>query len=119
MTPDAALQEIERLREELRKHEHQYYVLDDPLISDAEYDGMMRRLESLEHAHPETITPDSPTQRVGGTPRTGTETVAHSSPMLSLENALMKRNWPRLTAGCGNCCRPKPAASPATLRGGA
>lgn len=88
MTPDAALQEIERLREELRKHEHQYYVLDDPLISDAEYDGMMRRLESLEHAHPETITPDSPTQRVGGTPRTGTETVAHSSPMLSLENAL-------------------------------
>lgn len=88
MTPDADFQEIERLRDELRKHEHQYYVLDDPLISDAEYDGMMRRLQELELAHPEAATPDSPTQRVGGSPRSGTQTVPHSSPMLSLDNAL-------------------------------
>ena len=88
MTPDTELQEIERLRSELRKHEHQYYVLDTPLVSDAEYDGMMRRLQELEQAHPETITADSPTQRVGGAPREGTQTERHSSPMLSLDNAL-------------------------------
>lgn len=88
MTSDTELQEIERLRSELRKHEHQYYVLDAPLVSDAEYDGMMRRLQELEQAHPETITGDSPTQRVGGAPREGTQTERHSSPMLSLDNAL-------------------------------
>jgi DNA ligase (NAD+) len=88
MTSDTELQEIERLRSELRKHEHQYYVLDAPLVSDAEYDGMMRRLQELEQAHPETITGDSPTQRVGGTPREGIQTERHSSPMLSLDNAL-------------------------------
>jgi DNA ligase (NAD+) len=85
---DAELQEIERLRAELRKHEYQYYVLDSPLISDAEYDGMMRRLQELEAAHPETVTPDSPTQRVGGASREGARTERHSSPMLSLDNAL-------------------------------
>lgn len=88
MKPNADVQEIARLREELRKHEHQYYVLDDPLISDAEYDGMMRRLEELERAHPGEITPDSPTRRVGGAPRSGVETARHSSPMQSLDNAL-------------------------------
>lgn len=88
MTSDTELQEIERLRSELRKHEHQYYVLDTPLVSDAEYDGMMRRLQELEQAHPETVTGDSPTQRVGGAPREGTQTERHSSPMLSLDNAL-------------------------------
>ncbi|MCC7339808.1 MAG: NAD-dependent DNA ligase LigA [Bryobacterales bacterium] len=88
MKLDADSQEIERLRDELRKHEHQYYVLDQPLISDAEYDRMMRRLQELERTHPETVTPDSPTQRVGGAPRSGTGTVPHSSPMLSLDNAL-------------------------------
>lgn len=82
------LREIERLRAELRHHEHQYYVLDSPLISDAEYDGMMRRLQELETAHPDSVTPDSPTQRVGGAPREGTRTERHSSPMLSLDNAL-------------------------------
>ncbi|MCZ2153293.1 MAG: NAD-dependent DNA ligase LigA [Bryobacterales bacterium] len=88
MKPDADLQEISRLRKQLREHEHRYYVLDEPTISDAEYDGMMRRLEELERAHPETITPDSPTQRVGGAPRSGVETARHSSPMQSLDNAL-------------------------------
>src|SRR5580700_1888496 len=80
--------EIERLREELRRHEHQYYVLDQPLITDAEYDALMRRLQQLEASHPELASPDSPTQRVGGKPREGFVKVRHSSPMLSLDNAL-------------------------------
>src|SRR5262249_595341 len=74
--------------EKLRHHEHLYYVLDQPEISDAEYDEMMRELQKLEQAHPDLITPDSPTQRVGGKPREGFVKVAHSSPMLSLDNAL-------------------------------
>jgi DNA ligase (NAD+) len=81
-------QEIERLRTELHRHEHLYYVLDRPAISDAEYDGLMRRLRELEERHPDLITPDSPTQRVGGKPREGFVKVRHSSPMLSLDNAL-------------------------------
>ncbi len=80
--------EIERLREILRHHEYQYYVLDQPEISDQEYDDLMRRLRALEEAHPELVTPDSPTQRVGGKPREGFVKVAHSTPMLSLDNAL-------------------------------
>jgi len=76
------------LRETIRHHEHQYYVLDQPEISDAEYDELVHRLQRLEHDHPELITPDSPTQRVGGKPREGFQKVAHSSPMLSLDNAL-------------------------------
>lgn len=80
--------EIEDLREKLHHHEYLYYVLDQPEISDAEYDSMMRRLQELEAAHPELITPDSPTQRVGGRAREGFVKVRHSSPMLSLDNAL-------------------------------
>src|SRR5579883_3359098 len=80
--------EIETLRAELRRHEHLYYVLDQPEISDAEYDNLMRRLQALEAQHPELVTPDSPTQRVGGKPREGFVKVRHSSPMLSLDNAL-------------------------------
>src|SRR5689334_15455144 len=80
--------EIEELREELRRHEHLYYVLDQPEISDADYDALMRRLQELEAVHPELATPDSPTQRVGGKPREGFIKVEHSSPMLSLDNAL-------------------------------
>jgi DNA ligase (NAD+) len=80
--------EIEELRESLRHHEHLYYVLDQPEISDAEYDALMRRLQALEAQHPELVTADSPTQRVGGKPREGFVKVPHSSPMLSLDNAL-------------------------------
>jgi len=79
--------QIEELREELRRHEYLYYVLDRPEISDAEYDRLMRRLQQLEREHPELVTPDSPTQRVGGQPREGFVKVRHSSPMLSLDNA--------------------------------
>src|SRR3982751_4815979 len=81
-------QKIEKLRNELRKHEHLYHVLDRPEITDAEYDALMRELKALEATQPELITPDSPTQRVGGAPRAGFVKVAHSAAMLSLDNAL-------------------------------
>jgi len=83
----AAKHEIEELRDKLRHHEYLYYVLDQPEISDAAYDRLMKRLEELEAAHPQLITPDSPTVRVGGTPREGFQTVQHARPMLSLDNA--------------------------------
>ena len=88
MSDSEVRRNAERLRGELRRHEHLYYVLDQPAISDAEYDGLMRDLQRIESAHAELITPDSPTQRVGGKPREGFVKVAHSSPMLSLDNAL-------------------------------
>ncbi len=77
---------IDALRDELRHHEYQYHVLDSPEISDAEYDAKMRELRSLEGLHPELITTDSPTQRVGGKPKEGFAKVDHSRPMLSLDN---------------------------------
>jgi DNA ligase (NAD+) len=83
----AAKHEIEELRDKLRHHEYLYYVLDQPEISDAAYDRLMKRLEELEAAHPQLITPDSPSVRVGGTPREGFQTVQHARPMLSLDNA--------------------------------
>ena len=79
--------EIESLRERIRHHEHRYYVLDSPEISDAEYDRLLKALEALEAKHPDLVTPESPTQRVGGTPAAGFTTVEHLAPMLSLENA--------------------------------
>ena len=85
--PDPAT-EAESLRETIRHHEHQYYVLDQPEISDAEYDELVQRLQRIERDHPDLIRPDSPTRRVGGKPREGFQKVAHSSPMLSLDNAL-------------------------------
>ncbi|HZO57340.1 MAG TPA: NAD-dependent DNA ligase LigA, partial [Bryobacteraceae bacterium] len=84
----SAAKEIEQLRAELRRHEHSYYVLDNPQVTDAEYDTLMRRLSELEKAHPELVRADSPTQRVGGAPRAGFQQVAHSAAMLSLDNAL-------------------------------
>jgi DNA ligase (NAD+) len=89
---------IEALREKIRHHEYRYYVLDDPEISDAEFDKFMNELKKLEAEHPELITPDSPTQRVGGKPREGFVKARHSSPMLSLDNAYSEeelRDWER------------------------
>jgi len=80
-------QRIEELREEIRRHEYLYYVLDAPEISDAAFDALMQELKQLETAHPELVTPDSPTQRVGGKPAEGFAKAAHSRPMLSLDNA--------------------------------
>ena len=78
--------QIEKLREDLRKHEYLYYVLDEPEISDVKFDRMMEELQRLESANPELIAPDSPTQRVGGAPRKGVETRQHSPAMMSLDN---------------------------------
>jgi DNA ligase (NAD+) len=78
--------EIEKLRQEIRHHEHRYYVLNDPEISDFEFDKLMRRLEELERRHPELVTPDSPSQRVGGQPAEEFPKVRHAVPMLSLDN---------------------------------
>jgi DNA ligase (NAD+) len=80
-------QQIEALREDLRHHEHLYYVLDAPEIEDSKYDALMNRLRALESAQSEPIPPDSPTQRVGGKPREGFVKTPHSRPMLSLDNA--------------------------------
>jgi len=82
-----ALRRIARLREQIVQHDHRYYVLDEPAISDAEYDALMRELQALEAQHPELVTPDSPTQRVGAAPASELADVRHAMPMLSLENA--------------------------------
>jgi DNA ligase (NAD+) len=87
---------IETLREKIRRHEHLYHVLDAPEISDADFDRLVQELKKLEAAHPELITADSPTQRVGGKPREGFVKLAHSRPMLSLDNAFSEeelRAW--------------------------
>jgi DNA ligase (NAD+) len=89
---------IEALRHLIRHHEYLYYVLDNPEISDAEFDQLMIQLKQLEAEHPALVTPDSPTQRVGGKPREGVVKAAHSSPMLSLDNTYSVdelRNWER------------------------
>ena len=89
-------QRAELLRQVLRYHSYRYHVLDDPEISDAEYDALMVELKELEAAHPELVTPDSPTQRVGAEPLLGFEKVEHRRPLLSLENAFSEeevRAW--------------------------
>jgi len=87
MSERDAAQKIEKLRDEIRRHEHLYYVLDAPEIGDAEYDALMNELKRLEAAHPELVSADSPTQRVGGKPAEGFKKAQHSRPMLSLDNA--------------------------------
>jgi DNA ligase (NAD+) len=79
--------EIENLRTEIRRHEELYYVYDNPEISDVEYDQLLARLQQLETEHPELVTPDSPTQRVGGRPAEGFDEYVHRRPMLSLDNS--------------------------------
>ena len=84
--PDIAL-EVQGLRDQLDAWNYQYYVLDQPTVPDAEYDRCLRRLQTLEASHPELVTPDSPTQRVGATPLSQFDQIAHEIPMLSLDNA--------------------------------
>jgi DNA ligase (NAD+) len=96
--PTSVQRQVQELRDEIRRHEHLYYVLDAPEISDADFDLLMQQLKRLEAAHPELVAPDSPTQRVGGKPREGFVKVEHSRPMLSLDNAFSEeelRNWDR------------------------
>jgi DNA ligase (NAD+) len=91
-------QRIEKLRKEIREHEHRYYVLAEPTVSDYEFDQMMRELQRLEQEHPELITPDSPSQRVGGEPAKEFPSHTFSQPMMSLENAYSEdelRDWHR------------------------
>lgn len=88
MTQTEVRKKITDLREQLNLHSYRYYVLDDPDITDAEYDRLFRELQQLEAQYPGLVTPDSPTQRVGGAPLKGFETVEHRQPMLSLDNAL-------------------------------
>jgi DNA ligase (NAD+) len=101
-TQTSAEARIEALREELRHHEYLYYVADAPEWTDAQYDKRMNELKALEAEHPEWITPDSPTQRVGGKPKDGFAKVEHSRPMLSLDNAYNEdelRAWAERVAG--------------------
>ncbi|CAG2127289.1 DNA ligase [Cupriavidus yeoncheonensis] len=86
LPPASAAERVQWLREELDRHNHQYYVLDAPTIPDAEYDALFSELQALETEHPELLTPDSPTQRVGGAPLSAFDTVRHRVPMLSLNN---------------------------------
>jgi DNA ligase (NAD+) len=95
-------QRIEELRQQIRHHEHLYYVLDAPAISDQDFDKLMNELKRLEAEHPQLVTPDSPTQRVGGKPAEGFKKVRHSRPMLSLDNAYSEeelRDWDRRVRG--------------------
>lgn len=85
--PEAARLRAEALRAELEEHNFRYYVLDEPTVSDAEFDALMRELRDLEAAYPDLLTPDSPTQRPGGVPATTFASVTHDVPMLSLDNA--------------------------------
>src|SRR3954451_11270483 len=96
--PGSVQRRLDALRDQIRHHEHRYYVLDAPEISDAEYDALINELKALEAANPALVTADSPTQRVGGKPREGFVKVQHSTPMLSLDNAYNEqelRDWER------------------------
>jgi DNA ligase (NAD+) len=87
-----AADRISELRRQIERHDYRYYVLDDPEIPDARYDALTRELRELEAAHPELVTPDSPTQRVAGAPSRGFAEVRHSVPMLSLDNAFAEQD---------------------------
>ena len=107
---------VEELREQINHHSYRYHVLDDPEVSDAEYDELMRELDPLEDAFPELITPDSPTQRVGGTPADLFAPVAHRAPMLSLDNVVLVRGA-RGVGRRGSSARSAPASrTPASRR---
>ncbi len=113
---DSPSQRAERLRKELEHHEYRYYVLDEPEISDAAYDVLMRELRDLETVHPELVTPDSPTQRVGGQPREGFTKIPHSSPMLSLDNALNEAELREFDARVKSLLKDEPYAYVAELK---
>ena len=90
MDKNEAIAEVFRLRGEINRHNYLYYVLDSPEVPDAEYDRLMRRIEELEAAFPDLVTPDSPTQRVGALPAAAFGTIKHTIPMISLANALTR-----------------------------
>src|SRR3990167_3160690 len=83
---------VNKLRQQINEHNYRYYVLDDPRVSDAEYDRLFRELQQLEHDYPQSITPDSPTQRIGAAPLKAFAKVQHEIPMLSLDNAFTEED---------------------------
>jgi len=87
MIPDEVCRRVEELRREIHYHNYRYYVLNAPVVSDAEYDALMRELQRLEERYPQLMTPDSPTQRVGAPPLEAFNRVSHPAPILSLDNA--------------------------------
>jgi DNA ligase (NAD+) len=89
--PAAVISRVQELREQIHYHNYRYYVLDDPVIADAEFDRLLLELEKLEEQYPELVTPDSPTQRVGAPPLDKFESVPHRQPMLSLEDAFSEK----------------------------
>jgi len=92
MNRDQAKKEVKRLRQEIAEHDHRYYVLAQPTISDSEYDRLLARLRQLESEYPDLVTPDSPTQRVAGGPLPGFVQVPHHHPMLSLDNTYSRED---------------------------
>ena len=87
VSESSVAERLQWLCAEIERHNHAYYVLDDPKVSDAQYDQLMRELQALEAKHPELLTPASPTQRVGAAPLAAFSSVTHRVPMLSLGNA--------------------------------
>ena len=97
-------EDVARLRRDIAYHDHRYYVLDDPEITDAEYDALFRRLQALEAEHPDWSPPDSPTQRVGATPQSGFETVRHTPPdAVAVERHHRARRWRSSTRASASC----------------
>ena len=97
-TADESRRRADQLRKEIDLHNYRYYALDNPIVSDAEYDRLFRELQALEAAHPELVTSDSPTQRVGTQPRPEFGEVRHSVPMISIDNAFDEKevqDWDR------------------------
>ena len=88
MATKPSKKDVDALRREIEQHNYRYYVLDDPVVSDGEYDALLRRLEAIEEEWPDLRTPDSPTQKVGAAPASAFAAIAHVEPMLSLENAM-------------------------------
>ena len=108
---DIIKDKIEGLRELIRHHEYRYYVLDDPEISDAEFDKLLRELQELEKERPDLSAPDSPTQRVGGKPAESFPAVVHTIPMLSLENAYSSEELVEFDHRISNAASPLPSAA--------
>ena len=96
---------VEELRRLIRHHDHRYYVLDDPQISDAEYDALFRELKALEAAHPDLDDPNSPTRRVGGEVLAGLAPYRHRQPLYSLDNAMDLTEWREFVAGLPRALR--------------
>ena len=100
MTKKEAQKRLRELREEIAQHDHRYYVLDDPIISDAEFDQLERELLAIEEQYPDLVTPDSPSQRVGGPPRAELGTVRHETPMRSLDSLMDEAEVRRFYERC-------------------